>query len=67
MKICVQVGWNDWGKVSGVMCGNRVSATRRGHVFRMVVRPAVLYGLETVIQRKRREAELGTAKTKLKC
>ncbi|KAK3536503.1 hypothetical protein QTP86_013836, partial [Hemibagrus guttatus] len=38
----------------------KVSARIKGKVYRTVVRPAMLYGLETVSLRKRQESELET-------
>ncbi|KAK3538563.1 hypothetical protein QTP86_006726 [Hemibagrus guttatus] len=54
----VQAGWNGWRKVSGVLCDRKISARIKGNVYRTVVRPAMLYGLETVSLRKRQESEL---------
>ena len=42
VKRCMQIGWNGWRKVSGVMCDKRVSAGMKGKVFSVVVRPAML-------------------------
>ncbi|KAK3528644.1 hypothetical protein QTP70_006345 [Hemibagrus guttatus] len=48
VKKRVQAGWNGWRKVSGVLCDRKISARIKGKVYRTVVRPAMLYGLETV-------------------
>ncbi|KAK3524772.1 hypothetical protein QTP86_004217 [Hemibagrus guttatus] len=58
VKKRVQAGWNGWRKVSGVLCDRKISARIKGKVYRTVVRPAMLYGLETVSLRKRQESEL---------
>ncbi|KAK3559099.1 hypothetical protein QTP86_004112 [Hemibagrus guttatus] len=55
VKKRVQAGWNGWRKVSGVLCDRKISARIKGKVYRTVVRPALLYGLETVSLRKRQE------------
>ncbi|MGL4877156.1 hypothetical protein, partial [Paraclostridium dentum] len=65
VKRRVQAGWNGWRKVSGVLCDKRVSARMKGKVFKTVVRPAMLYSLETVALRKRQEAELEVAELKM--
>ena len=65
VKKRVQAGWNGWRKVSGVMCDRRVSAKMKGKVYKTVVRPAMLFGLETVPLRKRQEAELEVAEMKM--
>ncbi|KAK3556101.1 hypothetical protein QTP70_005240 [Hemibagrus guttatus] len=58
VKKRVQAGWNGWRKVLGVLCDRKISARIKGKVYRTVVRPAMLYGLETVSLRKRQESEL---------
>ncbi|KAK3555645.1 hypothetical protein QTP86_025623 [Hemibagrus guttatus] len=58
VKKRVQAGWNGWRKVSGVLCDQKISARIKGKVYRTVVRPAMLYGLETVSLKKRQESEL---------
>ncbi|KAK3543056.1 hypothetical protein QTP70_010554 [Hemibagrus guttatus] len=65
VKKRVQAGWNGWRKVSGVLCDRKISARIKGKVYRTVVRPAMLYGLETVSLRKRRESELEVAELKM--
>ncbi|KAK3561732.1 hypothetical protein QTP86_012988 [Hemibagrus guttatus] len=65
VKKRVQAGWNGWRKVSGVLCDQKISARIKGKVYRTVVRPAMLYGLETVSLRKRQEAELEVAELKM--
>ncbi|KAK2821002.1 hypothetical protein Q5P01_023961 [Channa striata] len=61
----VEAGWNGWRKVSGVLCDRRVSARLKGKVNRTVVRPALLYGLETVAVRKRQGAVMEAAEMKM--
>ncbi|KAK3560030.1 hypothetical protein QTP86_033826, partial [Hemibagrus guttatus] len=65
VKERVQAGWNGWRKVSGVLCDQKISARIKGKVYRTVVRPAMLYGLETVSLRKRQESELEVAELKM--
>ncbi|KAK3526709.1 hypothetical protein QTP70_032071 [Hemibagrus guttatus] len=65
VKKRVQAGWNGWRKVSGVLCDRKISARIKGTVYRTVVRPAMLYGLETVSLRKRQESELEVAELKM--
>ncbi|KAK3523202.1 hypothetical protein QTP86_021761 [Hemibagrus guttatus] len=65
VKKRVQTGWNGWRKVSGVLCDQKISARIKGKVYRTVVRPAMLYGLETVSLRKRQESELEVAQLKM--
>ena len=68
VKKRVQAGWNGWRwrRMSGVICDRRVSASRvKGKVYRVAVRPAMLYGLETVALTKRQEAEMEVAELKM--
>ncbi|KAK3511407.1 hypothetical protein QTP70_007333 [Hemibagrus guttatus] len=65
VKKRVQAGWNEWRKVSGVLCDQKISARIKGKVYRTVVRPAMLYGLETVSLRKRQESELEVAELEM--
>ncbi|KAK3519689.1 hypothetical protein QTP70_000999 [Hemibagrus guttatus] len=65
VKKRVQAGWNGWRKVSGVLCNRKISARIKGKVYRTVVRPAMMYGLETVSLRKRQESELEVAELKM--
>ena len=48
VKRRVQAGWNGWKKVSGVICDNRLPARVKGKVYNLVVRPVMVYKLETV-------------------
>ena len=55
----VQAGWNGWRRMSGVICDMIVPATVKGNVYKVAVRPAMLYGLDTVALTKIHEAEMG--------
>lgn len=46
-----------WRRVSGVICDRRIAA-REKVVYKVVVIPAAMYGLQTVIPRKGLKAEL---------
>ena len=65
VKKRVQAGRNGWRRMSGVICDRRVSARVKGKVYRVAVRPAMLYGLETVALTKRQEAEMEVAELKM--
>ena len=43
-----QCGWNNWRKMSGVLCAKRVPPHVKGHIHKTIVQPALLYGMETV-------------------
>ena len=53
VKKRVQVGWNGWRKVSRVICERRLPARVKGKVYSSVVRPTMVYGLETVAVTKK--------------
>ena len=65
VKKRVQAGWNGWRKMSGVICDRRVPAKVKGKVYRVAVRTAKLYGLETVALTKRQETEMEVAELKM--
>ena len=65
VKKRIQAGWNSWKKVSGVMCDKRMPESLKGKVYTSVVRPAMLYGLETVPLTKNLDKELETAEMRM--
>ena len=48
VKKRVQAGWNGCRRVSGVICDQKLPARVKGKVYSSVVRPAMMYGLQTV-------------------
>ena len=42
----IKVGWQKWKNTSGILCDRRIPLRLKGRVYRMVVRPALLYGAE---------------------
>ena len=65
MKKRVQAGWNGWRRVSGVLCDKRIPAKVKGRIYKSVVRPAMMYGLETVALSKRQEQEFEVAELRM--
>ena len=51
--------------MSGMICDRRVPARVKVKVYTVAVIPAMLYGLETVAQTKRQEAEVKVAELKM--
>ena len=39
-----QCGWNNWRKMSDVLCDKRVPPHVKGNIHKMIVQPAMLYG-----------------------
>ena len=48
-----------------MICDRRLSACKKGKVYKTVVRAAMLHGLETVPLTKKQEAELAVAELKM--
>ena len=65
VKKTVQAGWNGWKKVSGVFCDRRLPARVKGKVYSSVVRPAMVYELETVAVTKKQVEEMEVAEMKM--
>ena len=65
VKKRVQAGCNGWRKVSGVICDRRLPARVKGKVYSSVVRPAMVYRLETVAVTKKQVEEMEVAEIKM--
>ena len=65
LKRRIQAGWNSWRKVTGVMCDKRISGRVKGKVYTTVVRPAIMYSLETAAVTKTQERELEVAEMRM--
>ena len=65
VKKRVQAGWNGWRKVSRVICNRRLPARVKGKVYSSVVRPTMVYGLETVAVTKKQVKETEVAEMKM--
>ena len=61
----MQAEWNGWRRVSGVICDRRLPARVKGKVYSSVVRPAMVYGLETVAVTKKQVDEMEVAEIKM--
>ena len=56
----IQAGWNNWKKVSGVLCDKRISIKTKGKIYKTCVRPAAMYGSETWPLKKAEENKLNS-------
>ena len=54
-----------WRKVSGVLCDRKLSAKVKGKMYKSVVRPTKLYGMETVAVTERRMGKMEVAELKM--
>ena len=57
----IQAGWQNWKRVSGILCDRRISLRVKGKVYKTVVRPAMMYGAETWAVKKAQEKKLDVA------
>ena len=65
VKKRVQAEWNGWRRVSGVIYDKRLPARVKGKVYSSVVRPAMVYGLETVAVTKKQVEEMEVTEMKM--
>ena len=65
VKKRVQAGWNGWRRVSGVICNRKLPARIKGKVYSSMVRPAMVYELETVAVTKKQVKEMEVAEMKM--
>ena len=65
VKKRVQAEWNGWRRVSEVICDRRLPARVKGKVYISVLRPAMVYGLETVAVTKKQVEEVEDTEMKM--
>ena len=65
VKRRVQAEWNGWRKVSGVICDSKLPAIVKRKVYSLMVRPAMVHGLETVAVTKKQVEEMEVAEMKM--
>ena len=65
VKRRVQARWNEWRKVSGIICDRRLPARVKEKVYNSVVRPVMVYGLEMVAVTKKQVEEIEVAEIKI--
>ena len=54
-----------WRKVSRVLCDRKLSAKVKGKMYKSVVRPTMLYGMETVAVTERQMGKMEVAELKM--
>ena len=65
MTHIIQSGWKNWKRVSGILCDRRISLRVKGKVYKTVVRPAMMYGAETLAVTKAQEKKLDVAEMRM--
>ncbi|XP_064121570.1 uncharacterized protein LOC135226022 [Macrobrachium nipponense] len=61
----IQCDWNNWRKVSGVICDRKVPIRLKGRVHKAVVRPAMTYGLEAAPLKKTEGKKLNVTEMRI--
>ena len=61
----IQAGWTAWRKITGVLCDRRVPAKVKGRMYKSMVRPAMLYGMEAVAVTGGQERKMEVAEMKV--
>ena len=61
----IQARWMSWKKVSGVLCDRKLSAKVKGKMYKSVVRPTMLYGMEMVAVTERHVGKMEVAELKM--
>ena len=61
----IQTGWQNWKRVSGILCDRRISLRVKGKVYKTVVRPAMMYGADTWAVKKAQEKKLDVAEMRM--
>ena len=61
----IQSGWKNWKRVSGTLCDRRIRLRENGNVYKTVVRPAMMYGAETLAVKKAQEKKLDVAEMRM--
>ena len=65
VKKRIQSGWNAWQKITGVLCDRKVPAKLKGRLYKIMVRPAMLYGMEALALTKGQEKKMEVAEMKM--
>ncbi|KAH0469003.1 hypothetical protein IEQ34_002235 [Dendrobium chrysotoxum] len=61
----IQVGWLKWRNASGLLCDIKVPVKLKGKFYKMVVRPAMLYGVECWPLKEKHNTKLSVAEMRM--
>ena len=61
----IQAGWMSWKKVCGVVRDRKLSAKAKGKMYYGVIRPVMLYGMETVAMTEKQVGKMEVAELKM--
>ena len=65
MTHIIQTGWHNWKRVSGILCDRSISLRVKGKVYKTIVSPAMMYGVETWAVKKAQEKKLDVAEIRM--
>ena len=65
IKKRIQAGWFSWQRMRGILCDRKAPVKVKGKLHKMVVRPGMIYGLETVALTARQEAKMDVEEMKM--
>ncbi|KAL0924766.1 hypothetical protein M5K25_005623 [Dendrobium thyrsiflorum] len=61
----IQVGWLKWRNASGLLCDRKVPLKLKGKFYKMVVRPAMIYGAECWPLKEKHNIKLSVAEMRM--
>ena len=61
----IQAGWDNWRKLTGVLCNKRVPLRVKSKIYKLMILPAMMYGLKTVAITKRQGKKLKVNEMKM--
>ena len=61
----MKAGWNSWRKVVGILCDRKVDSTVKRHLHTIMVRPVMMYGLESIALKMAQERKLEVAEMRI--
>ena len=61
----IQSGWASWRKISSVLCDRKLSARTKGKMYKIAVRPALMYSMETVAVTQRQVQKIDVTELKM--
>jgi len=66
-EVCkrIQAGWGAWRKITAIMCDKKVTDRLKGKIYKTMVRPAIMYGMETVAITRAQEEKMQVAEMKM--
>jgi hypothetical protein len=61
----ISAGWLKWRQTSGVLCGKKVPQRLKGKFYRTAIRPAMLFGAECWLTKRRHIQQLSVVEMRM--